>query len=223
MMNMKNVPIGILTGILFCVLAPAGTFAAKQLTRNDMLLSATSPFEDLTEYALAANVKGINLALKEYDAGSVELHRILPVSTRGKLDACITAIRKAATQGDKEAIALKSVEVYRLLVESLDTTVLMVPKQVPLLDYAGYRMLALSHAPSKDWSATKKAAEEAAVNWNIIRQRVTDQGLRDALDTAIAGMNRAVIEKNTSMVVFAAQIELSLVDILEKYFERHSK
>ncbi len=123
-------------------------------------------------------------------------------------------------QGDNETLALKSVEAYRILIESLDVNSLVVPIQVSLLDYAGFKFEALLHAKATDWLALEKVAEETQQQWAATHPRVTDKGLSDAVDTAIAGMYKASIEKNAGMAVFAAQIDLALVDLLEGYFER---
>jgi hypothetical protein len=199
--------------------APAGHGAP----RNDILLSAASPFEDLTEYALSGNKPGMHQALKAYADQAAAVRAVMAAQPSREMDSLIAAIKKAESRGDHETVALKSVEVYRILIESLDAKRLAVPVQVSLLDYAGFKFQALLHAKSTDWLALGHVAKEAQQNWAAIRSRVTDQGLSDAVDTAVAGMDKACMAKNGEMASFAAEIDLTLVDLLEGYFTRSSR
>ncbi|MFZ0132891.1 MAG: hypothetical protein WAK95_10140 [Desulfobacterales bacterium] len=115
-------------------------------------------------------------------------------------------------------------EAYRLLVDSLDQNSLVVPVQVALLDYAGFMVTVLLHTgSSRDWPTLHDVAAEASRNWAAIKDRVTDKGLRDAVDTAMTGLVKAGIDKNVGIAAFAAQIDLALVDLLEGYFERQPR
>lgn len=58
--------------------------------------------------------------------------------------------------------------------------------------------------------------------WVAIKSRVTDKGLCDAVDVAIEGMNRACTSQNADMSLFAAQVDLAVVDLLEANFEKKS-
>jgi hypothetical protein len=216
-MKKNQAYIGLIAAV--CLLI-GSALAAQSASKNAILLSATSPFEDLTEYALAANTDGMKLALKAYNDQAAGVSKVLSAKARNEMDVLIAVIKKAEHQGDNETLALKSVEAYRILIQSLDVNSLVVPIQVSLLDYAGFKFMALLHAKATDWLALEKVAEEAQQNWAAIHPRVTDKGLSDAVDTAIAGMYKACIEKNAGMAVFAAQIDLALVDLLEGYFER---
>ncbi len=196
---------------------------AQSASKNDILLSAASPFEDLTEYALAANTKGMKLALEAYADQASEVNKVLDAKAREDMEVLIANIEKAERQGDNETVALNSVEAYRVLVESLDVDSLVVPMQVSLLDYTGFKFEVLLHTKTPDWMALKKVAEEARQNWAAIQPRVTDNGMCDAFNTVIAGMSKACNEKNHGMALFAAQIDLALVDLLEGFFEESSR
>lgn len=219
-MNQRQFRTGLIA-VLYLLIGNA--LGAQSASKNDILLAAASPFEDLTEYALAANTNGMKLALKAYADQAAGVGEVLAAQARKDMDALIAIIKKAERQGDNETVALKSVEVYRILIGSLDVSGLAVPIQVSLLDYAGFKFKALLHAKSIDWLALKKVAEEAQQNWAAIQSRVADKGLHDAVDTTIAGIYKACTEKNAEMAAFAAQIDLALVDLLEGYFERSSK
>jgi hypothetical protein len=186
---------------------------------NEVLLSASSPFEDLTENALTGNKKGMQSALKAYDKQAVKVSKVLSPKARHDIELLVATIKKAEQRADNESVALNSVEAYRTLIESMDTSSLVVPVQVSLLDYTGFKLEVLLHAKSPDWSVIRKTAVEARQHWTAIESRVSDNGLRDAVNTMITGMNKATTAENADMAVFAAQIDLALVDLLEGYFE----
>lgn len=187
---------------------------------NEVLLSAASPFEDLTENALAGNKKGMQLALKAYDQQAARVSKVLSSKARHDIELLVATIKKAEQRADYESVALNSVEAYRTLIESLDTSSLIVPVQVSFLDYAGFKMKVFLHVKSPDWSALRKTAEEALQHWTAIESCVSDKGLHDAVNTMITGMIKATAVKNADMAFFAAQVDLVLVDLLEGYFER---
>jgi hypothetical protein len=186
---------------------------------NEVILAASSPFEDMTEAALAGDKKGIGRALRAYDAHAGKVENVLTAARRDELRVLVADIRKANNQGSLDMIALKAPEAYRTLIEGLDRGRLKVPMEVSLLDYAGFRFLALLHVQPVDWRSLRGAGEHARKNWAAIRAKTADGGLRDAVDVAIAGMERAGILKNADMALLAAQIDLALVDVLEAGFE----
>jgi hypothetical protein len=189
-------------------------------TYNDTILSASSPFEDLTESAISADEAGIARALQAYDTQANKVESVLPAMKRDELKTLVADIRKAKKQGDYDTIALKSPEAYRTLIEALNHTSLKVPIEVSLLDYAGFKFQALLHAKPGDWKALQKVGDQAQENWAAIKSRVNDRSLRDTMNITIRGMNRACTSKNADMALFAAQVDLALVDLLEANFEK---
>lgn len=190
---------------------------------NEVLLSASSSFEDLTEYALAGNRAGMASALKAYEDRSTEVGKVLSARARHIMESLVSRILNANERGDTQSVALQAVEAYRTLIESLDPQGLAVPVQVSLLDYTGFKLEVVLHAKTPDWPAVQQTVEEARKLWAFLESHVTDKGLRDAVSTMIAGMSKAATARNAEMAVFAAQMDLALVDLLEKYFQRPAK
>jgi hypothetical protein len=190
---------------------------------NQVLLAAASPFEDLTEAALASDTRGMRQALKAYGGQAEGVNKVLSGPARQEMTSLLAAIRRAESKGDHHAVALNAVEAYRVLVESLNPNGLVVPIQVAKLDYIGFKLKVLLAASPPDWPAIQKTGEEAAGLWHALEPRVGDKGLRDAVKTVIAGLNQATGAHNAEMAVFAAQMDLALVDLLEGYFERAAK
>jgi hypothetical protein len=218
---------------LMAVVVLAGWLAVPQLAGaaksagvsgpNQVLLAAASPFEDLTEAALAHDARGMRQALKAYGDQAAAVDKVLSVPARREMASLLAAIRRAESQGDSQAVALNSVEAYRVLVESLDPNDLVVPIQVAKLDYAGFRLTVLLAASPPDWPAIQKTGEEATGQWHALEPRVGDKGLRDAVKTMLTGLRQATVTNNDEMAVFAARMDLALVDLLEGYFERVAK
>jgi len=65
----------------------------------------------------------------------------------------VATIKKAEQRADNESVALNFVEAYRTLIESLNTSGLIVPVQISLLDYAGFKLKVFLHAKSPDVQA----------------------------------------------------------------------
>ena len=194
--------------------------SANSTVNNEILLSGSSPFEDLTEFAISADREGIKRALQSYDAQAKKVEKALPAPYRDKFKALVTDIKQAEQQSNYDIIALKSPEVYRTLIEALDRSCLKVPAEVSLLDYVGFRFLAVLHAKPGDWTDLQEATKYAQKNWDAIKSRVTDKGLREAMNITIAGLIKACTVKNADMALFAAQVNLAQVDLLESFFDK---
>jgi hypothetical protein len=190
---------------------------------NQVLLAAASPFEDLTEFALANDIRGMRQALKAYGDQAVVVDKVLSVPARREMASLLAAIRRAESKGDNQEVALNSVEAYRVLVESLDPNGLVVPIQVSELDYVGFKLKVLLAASPPDWPVIQTTLEAAGRHWHELEPRVSDKGLRDAVKTVLAGLHQATSTKNAEMAVFAAQMDLVLVDLIEGYFEKAAK
>jgi len=187
---------------------------------NQVLLTAASPLEDLTEFALANDTPGMRQALKAYGDQAAAVNQVLSPQARLEMASLLARIRQAEQKGDNQSVALNAVEAYRVLVESLDPIGLVVPIQVSRLDYSGFKLKVLLAATPLDWPAMQKTVEEAGGLWYALEPRVGDKALRDAVKAVLAGLQQATRAENAEMAVFAAQMDLALVDLLEGYFER---
>jgi hypothetical protein len=232
-MQLRQVYLNLMAVAVLAVgLAAAGDFihavaaAAKPAgvsRSNQVLLAAASPFEDLTESALANDIRGMRQALKAYGEQAAAVNKVLSGPGRQEMAALLAAISRAESKGDHHSVALNAVEAYRVLVESLNPNGLVVPIQVAKLDYVGFRLKVLLAASPPDWPAIQKTGEEAAGHWHALEPRVGDKGLRDAVKTMLTGLHQATVTNNAEMAVFAAQMDLALVDLLEGYFERAAR
>ena len=199
-----------------CLSSAIARDAAKA---NETLLHATSPFEDMVGFALAKNSASVakSLAKADSQAGAVK-QALLPASV-AEFERRLQELHKAATDSEHYAVAVSGVEIFRLLIDNLDAGKLKVPKEVSLLDYAGFKLHVLDAAPKPDWDAMRKTAADAVSWWATTKSNVTDKKLRDAFNSTVRGMQQAATAENLPMLHFAAQMDLDLVDMLENHFE----
>ena len=88
-------------------------------------------------------------------------------------DRCPQRVAK----GDRSALAIQSIEAYRLFQESIDHRGQSVPVEVPLFDYAGFKLNALLLSTQPDRQQVADTAQEASTWWTAIGPRITDKTL----------------------------------------------
>ena len=203
---------------LFVVMILSSSAMAQ--TNNTILFDAMSPYEDLTEYALDQNKEGIDQTIKSLDGLVDKLKNKLSKKAIQNLSENIEKIKIAKDNFDFPKIALYAVDSYRAISEELDTSTLKIPKEVVILDYIGFKLLALLKQQNVDWNLIKITSNEGVSQWENIKIQTSDKPLRNVMDTAIQGIQVAVNSKNMDMLRFAAQVDLDLVDLLEGYFEK---
>lgn len=194
-----------------------GENAAKA---NAILLRATSPYEDMAEFALAKNTPGMTKALAAAGKGAAGVKTVLSASAAGRFDRLVQAIHQSATGSRHHAVATDAVEVFRLLIDNLRAEGLKEPREVSLLDCAGFKLHVLAAAERPDWEAMRGTVADAATWWEAIKVKVTDKGLRDAFNSTLRGLQTASKTENLPMLNYAAQMDLDLVDLLEAHFKR---
>jgi hypothetical protein len=138
-----------------------------------------------------------------------------------RLDTLVTGVRNAWQKGDRGPMAIQSIEAYRLLQESINRKGQLVPVEVPLLDYAGFKLNGLLLSTQPDWKEIAKTAQEASKWWAAIGPKIGDNTLRDAMDHTINGLKNAAARKDPKLLRFAAAMDLILVDGLETYYSSH--
>ena len=217
--------------ISFCALAASLLLAApfsicvecRADDENEVLLEATSPFEDMAEFALDKQDLGMAKSLAAADGQAAAVKKALPEAAAKQFDAFLKTLHESADKKNYHAVAMNAVETFRLLIDNLDADDLEVPKDVLLLDYAGFKLHVLGAATKPDWVAMSKTVDEAANWWKAVRSKVADKALRDAFDSTVKGLQKAAVIKDLPMLEFAAQMDLDLVDLIEGQFEGKEK
>ena len=88
-------------------------------SKNDTLLDAMSPYEDMAEAALAKSQKRVQESLSEAETGSADVLKALPPAAVKKYEQLLKSIQDGAKAKDYYPIAVNAVEMFRLLAESL--------------------------------------------------------------------------------------------------------
>ena len=208
---------GIITVFCFSL---AIAVARDVASDNKVLLRATSPFEDLVEAALTKSETRISKFLAAADARAVNVRSVISPSASATFEDLFQKIHLAASSKEHLVLAENAVEVFRLLIDNLKPEALKVPQEVSLLDYAGFKLHVLASVPHPDWVAIRRTISDTDRWWMATRPKVSDKALRDAFDSTLRGLHEAEKLESVPMLNFAAQIDLDLVDLLERYFER---
>ena len=206
--------------------APAAGVAQQAITaaasgKTNPLAGGAEIFENLTESAPAVDAATFKKSLSDFEALYPDIFQRLSPDQKKHLDSLVSGVRNAWKKGDRTTMALQSIEAYRLLQEAIDHTGQPVPLEVPLLDYAGFKLDALLLSAQPDWKQVAATAQEASTWWAAIGPKITDTALSGAMDHTIAGLKDAAARKDRKLLSFAAKMDLILVDGLETFFTSH--
>jgi hypothetical protein len=188
------------------------------ITAGSPLLAAAEPFEALTEMAFSAQGFPLDSAIVAADDATKRVRGSLSTASAAELDAWLAAVHQASKSDDRAALALSSVEAYRILVS--DAPPGKVPTAVSLMDYAGMRYDADFHANPIRWSDMQVVAAFAREQWSSISAEIADPILKATVDGAVSDMGMGADQQNTFKARRSAQAELGLVDELEGYFAK---
>lgn len=193
--------------------------ASSDPAANQVILKATGPYEDIAHYAVAKKDDKVVKYLADADAGAGEIVKVLSREDVREFDGLRQKLHEAVTSNDRIAAADHAVTLFRLLVDRLDPDTLVVPREVELLDFAGYKLAVLAASEKPDWKAISKLADESEAWWKAIASRVADKHLRATVTSAVAGIKQAAGQENLPMLQFGSQMILDLVDMLEAGFK----
>ncbi len=189
-------------------------------TANQALLDGAEIFENLAESALTVTQEQYNAAMADYARHSDAINKALMPDYKKQFVLNINSLKNNWTKGSRTEVALSSVEAYRLLVESVKPAPGILPVQVALLDYSGFKMSALAHGPSPDWNAIGNTAMEAANWWKVVAPQVHDRNLKQAMQRTIEAYAYVTKTRNVALLIYSADMDLILVDALEEDMSR---
>jgi len=92
-------------------------------------------------------------------------------------------MEQASAKNDVLGAALAAVEAYRNLEGAADVARSEVPREVPMMDYAAFKLSLLTMTPAVDWDVIAATTREADGNWAALAKRVHDTGLRNLGNT----------------------------------------
>ncbi len=204
--------------------APGPAIAAKSThSKPDVLSQASEIAEQLSENASTIDASTFRKSMSDISTLDARLSTSLPPDRKKVLDGFVAGIRNAWTAGDRSAVAVQSIEAFRLLQEAVPRGTKGVPVQVAQLDYVGFKVNALLSSSSIDWNQIGTTVREAQRWWAAIEPQTSDATLKEAMIRTLLGMNEAADQKDAKVMHFGADIELILVDGLETFFLAHPR
>lgn len=186
--------------------------------RQKLLDNVASLNEDLVQFALDGNAAKAAATASAIAASLPKLRTAVSGTTLTGIESRVREQGAAVKRGDWTATALVSVEIYRLLQEAIDPRSRRVPVQVALLDYAGFKILAVAKGNPVDWASINVTVKEAASSWKSVEPRIRSVALRSTLGSIMTGLADASALKDSAYTAFAARMLLESVDLLEGQF-----
>ncbi|MDQ2892084.1 MAG: hypothetical protein M3R64_03200 [Pseudomonadota bacterium] len=184
------------------------------------LLASAEPFEGLTEAAFDPDQAKVAAAIAKAKSAAPAVRPLLSAQGQAMFDQHMADIRRAETNRTPADLALASVEIYRQLVTE-GAGASPVPKEVSLLDYAGFRFTADLKATPSRWDDMAAAVDFAKSNWMVVKPQIKDATIAAKFQAALDNMGAAAAIKNADRAQASATAELDLVDVLEQSFNRH--
>lgn len=191
-------------------------------TTLKLLDAVLSPFEDMTEYALHENDKGMLDSLQEieYKKRKLVFKDTLSMDGYTTLIKQIDQLRQYVNSKDYKKAALASTEIFHNNILYFKYAQLA-KEQIIIedMDYMGYKTLALVKQGKVDYTQIEALNVETMHRWNKLRVRVKDENMADSFDLVFKGIQKGCDQKNIDMLTIFASLDLTLVDVLEKQFQ----
>lgn len=178
-----------------------------------------SPFEDMTEFALNKNEKGILESLNKIENANKNsiFEKNLSIGSINLLNPKIAQLQELIKQKNYNQIALASTEIFEFNVSNFaDGKKIEKQIQIEHLDYMGFKILALLNQDKIDWTIIEQTISNAQKNWLMLNPKVNDINLIDTFNYLFKGLLVGAEKKDIKMCGILANMNLSLVDVLEK-------
>ena len=191
--------------------------AGNQSELATSLAAAGEPFEVLAETAFAATPAELDKSIIAAEGAVSMLKSIAPAALSASLQTRLAAIRQARKSGQMADLSLAAIEGFRDIVSAVPGTP-VVPIDVSLLDYAGFRFDADAQANPPRWDDMALATRFARERWAQLSGLTPVSKLRARFDNGLTAMEAAVRARNVTQARAAAKAELAMVDELEVAF-----
>ncbi len=180
-----------------------------------------SPFEDLTEFALSKNDKGIEKSLGKIETdlkNNIFKQNLNPESIT-ELTKKIASLKTYFSVKDYANTALTSAEIFNYNVSNFkDASKIKNQIKIEHLDYLGFKILALIDQNNIDWEEIEHTTISVEEVWKNLSTNVKDSNLKASIDLLFEGLHLSTKEKNKKMLDIFANMDLDLVDVLENSF-----
>lgn len=191
---------------------------SNTVKRNEALSVSAEIFENLSESAAVLKPEEFSEAMLRHESNKAEISSSLSSAQISEIDGMTTLIGNAWDDGDKLQVALGAIEVYRFLETAIKRGPSDLPLNVSMLDYSGFKLVILASATNTDWSSIESTTDDAIGWWRMLSPHVKDRDLRQAMDRTMIAFQQACKSRDKMMLIYAAEMDLILVDALENTF-----
>ncbi len=181
-----------------------------------------SPFEDMTEYALAKNLPSMKKGYKNIEA--LEDNGLLTQSvtdgTIKQISQDIESLEGCINKENYSKAALLSTKLFKTIVNNFAYSEYVVNQlHIENLDGMGFEILSLLSTDSIDYTQIQSIINETKKDWMFLRDNVDDENKIDAFDLLFEGFLHATLQHDGKMLKILASMDLALVDAIETQFQ----
>lgn len=194
---------------------------SNAVKKNTALSASAEIFENIAESARVMKPKEFYEAMSRHEGNKAGIRSLLSSAQISEIDEITALIGTAWTDGEKLQVALGAIEAYRFLETAMKRGPSDLPLNVSMLDYSGFKLTILSSAKNTDWSSIESTIDDANQWWQTLSPQIKDRDLRQAMDRTMLAFQQASRSRDKAMLVYAAEMDLILVDALEKSFLVH--
>lgn len=188
----------------------------------EILDKVLSPFEDMTEYALAKDTSGMKKGYKNILSmnRSGILKQSVSEDTYQKVTSKLIQLEQNMNTHNYSNVALLSTELFTSIVNDFNyATYIKNQLHIENLDGMGFELLSLVSAKHIDYNKLHYSIVNAKKDWIVLRKSINDKNLKESFDLLLRGLAHASIKEDKEMIKILASMDLALVDVLEQQFK----
>jgi len=181
-----------------------------------------SPFEDMTEYALAKDLPSMKKGYKNIEAleDSGLLAKSVTDGVMKQIAQDIESLEGFINKKNYSEVALLSTKLFKSVVNNFAYSEYVVNQiHIENLDGMGFEILSLLSTNSIDYIQIQSIINETKKNWVFLRDNIDDENKIDAFDLLFEGLLHATLQHDDKMLKILASMDLALVDVIEQQFQ----
>lgn len=180
----------------------------NKLNALKLLDETLSPFEDMTEYALESDDVGMNKTLKNIQDNQ---------NRYPNFKSEVKQLELSVMEHNYKTTALLSTQLFKKSIDDFAyANYLKEQIHIENLDYMGFKILSLINQADINYVVIEKVIIASKQHWLAINNKINDENSIDVFNLLFEGLELSVKDKDTKMLKILANMDLSLVDIVEK-------
>lgn len=196
-------------------------FARSAPTCND-IDKAISANEDFVEVALGIDQLPIAPAVQTIKTTLRSVETGLSLVRKAESSIQFGLVEQNTSKNDLPRAAVAAIEIYKLLINNYESR-LPTPLDTAMLDYAGFKLLALTSAKNLDWPEIIKTIEVGRTSLEKTKHHIKDQAIIDLADSISTALTASLAAQDQAWLSSSAQILLDSVDLIERLVKNSNK